>query len=223
MEMDFLKDFSDKWQLNKKTVKSLEGNNIVLEEDFLDLSDSDIENLGLTIGQKNALKRGISIVRMSTTMTQECGEDIAQRESRVQDLSNSLANMSFYSCMAEDQTDSKLMEMGFIKNTLYLGLRYVFLFLLLGYHTLAKLWNTLLAPFEPIKVEARKVAPQDVSFQGIVGTLKRLVFLAVLVWAHLVQSFLDRVMQPVHNIAENMSDFVERYDPHTTSRMVKVE
>ncbi|XP_046545700.1 uncharacterized protein LOC124255810 [Haliotis rubra] len=100
MEMDFLKDFSDKWQLNKKTVKSLETNNIVLEEDFLDLSDSDIENLGLTIGQKNALKRGISIVRMSTTMTQECGEDIAQH------LSNSLTNMSFFSCKSEDQTDS---------------------------------------------------------------------------------------------------------------------
>ncbi|XP_067666278.1 uncharacterized protein [Haliotis asinina] len=215
--MDFLKDFSDKWQLNKKTVKSLETNNIVLEEDFLDLSDSDIENLGLTIGQKNALKRGISIVRMSTTMTQECGEDIAQH------LSNSLTNMSFFSCIAEDQTDSKKETMGFIKSTFYLGLRYVFLFLLLGYHTLAKLWHSMLAPFEGVQAEARKVPPQDVSFQGIVATLKRLLFLALLVWAHVVQSILDRVMQPVYNIVENMSDFVERYGPQKTSRMEKVE
>ncbi len=111
--------------------------------------------------------------------------------------------------------------MGFVKSTAYLGLRYVFLAALLGYHWLAKVWHALFVPFEPIRSAANRVPAKEISIGGIVSTLKRLAFILVLVWATLIKSLIDRVMQPVHNVVENMSDFVERHTPQ--QRLEKVD
>lgn len=111
--------------------------------------------------------------------------------------------------------------MGFIKSTVYLVLRYIFLMLLIAYHSLAKLWNSILTPLKPIRAAASKVPEDEITVGGVISTVKRLAFLVLLVMATMVQSVLDRVMQPVYNIVENMSDFVERHTP--PSRMEKVE
>lgn len=86
-----------------------------------------------------------------------------------------------------------------VKGLFLLPLRYAFLIGLMWYHWFQGIWNSLVAPFEPIIVELRKFPDADISVSGIIRTLTRAYFLVLLLGYHYAKMTADIFLVPISN------------------------